>query len=260
MCGSREAGRACAVRPGPRASPRVGVRPRRVRRAGELHARRRDSGAGGSGRHRARGLRARPVLRSRRPGTVHHAGAGLLLSGGGLQLQRDRDRTRARARASVSLRGLRGSRRFLAARSTSCSCSRRCSRFPTRSRCSRRSRGADDRAGGSPSRSKRAYPSPTPSERGCPTPTRSGSPRSTEMLASLERVGLARPLAGGLQPVPPCRGGFVDRGVCRRRVRTSPRRSDSQALDELLTAHRLWSDWLGEGRVRKLALVTEKTC
>ena len=32
------------------------------------------------------------------------------------------------------------------------------------------------------------------------------------------------------------------------------------ALEELLTAHRLWSDWLGKGRVRKLALVTEKTC
>jgi SAM-dependent methyltransferase len=28
-----------------------------------------------------------------------------------------------------------------------------------------------------------------------------------------------------------------------------------RALDELLTAHRLWIEWLGEGRVRKLALV-----
>lgn len=32
-----------------------------------------------------------------------------------------------------------------------------------------------------------------------------------------------------------------------------------QALDDLLVAHRLWSDWLGEGRVRKIALVAEKT-
>ena len=32
-----------------------------------------------------------------------------------------------------------------------------------------------------------------------------------------------------------------------------------RALDELLTAHRLWSDWLREGRVRKLAFVAEKT-
>src|SRR5206468_3722127 len=32
----------------------------------------------------------------------------------------------------------------------------------------------------------------------------------------------------------------------------------SRALEDLLAAHRLWRDWLGEGRVRKLAFVTEK--
>jgi SAM-dependent methyltransferase len=32
-----------------------------------------------------------------------------------------------------------------------------------------------------------------------------------------------------------------------------------EALDDLLTAHRLWIDWLDEGRVRKLALVAERT-
>jgi SAM-dependent methyltransferase len=31
-----------------------------------------------------------------------------------------------------------------------------------------------------------------------------------------------------------------------------------QALDDLLAAHRLWSEWLREGRVRKLAFVVEK--
>jgi SAM-dependent methyltransferase len=31
-----------------------------------------------------------------------------------------------------------------------------------------------------------------------------------------------------------------------------------RALDELLTAHRLWSDWLRDGRVRKFAFVAEK--
>jgi hypothetical protein len=31
-----------------------------------------------------------------------------------------------------------------------------------------------------------------------------------------------------------------------------------RALDELLTAHRLWIEWLDEGRVRKLALVAER--
>jgi SAM-dependent methyltransferase len=32
----------------------------------------------------------------------------------------------------------------------------------------------------------------------------------------------------------------------------------SRALEELLAAHRLWSQWLREGRVRKIALVAEK--
>jgi hypothetical protein len=32
----------------------------------------------------------------------------------------------------------------------------------------------------------------------------------------------------------------------------------ARALEELLMAHRLWSDWLREGRVRKLAFVAEK--
>jgi SAM-dependent methyltransferase len=31
-----------------------------------------------------------------------------------------------------------------------------------------------------------------------------------------------------------------------------------RALDELLAAHRLWSDWLATGRVRKIALVAER--
>jgi sarcosine/dimethylglycine N-methyltransferase len=32
-----------------------------------------------------------------------------------------------------------------------------------------------------------------------------------------------------------------------------------RALDELLAAHRLWGDWLRDGRVRKFAVVAEKT-
>jgi len=31
-----------------------------------------------------------------------------------------------------------------------------------------------------------------------------------------------------------------------------------RALDELLAAHRLWIEWLVEGRVRKLAMVAER--
>ncbi len=30
-----------------------------------------------------------------------------------------------------------------------------------------------------------------------------------------------------------------------------------QALDELIAAHRLWTEWLASGRVRKIALVAE---
>lgn len=36
------------------------------------------------------------------------------------------------------------------------------------------------------------------------------------------------------------------------------RRIGTRALDELLTAHQLWGDWLGSGRVRKFALVAVK--
>ena len=32
-----------------------------------------------------------------------------------------------------------------------------------------------------------------------------------------------------------------------------------RTLEELLAAHRLWSDWLREGRVRKFAFVAEKS-
>jgi SAM-dependent methyltransferase len=35
-------------------------------------------------------------------------------------------------------------------------------------------------------------------------------------------------------------------------------RIGARALGDLLAAHRLWIDWLGEGRVRKLALVAER--
>ena len=32
----------------------------------------------------------------------------------------------------------------------------------------------------------------------------------------------------------------------------------THATAELITAHQLWSDWLGSGRVRKFAMVAEK--
>jgi SAM-dependent methyltransferase len=77
-----------------------------------------------------------------------------------------------------------------------------------------------------------------------------------EMTASLERAGLVltwredHSLAHRLQAqalteafAADAEGIAAQVGVC--------------ALDELLAAHRLWIDWLGTGRVRKLALVAE---
>ena len=97
-----------AVRPGAAPRARVGVRPRRVRRAGELHDRRRDPRAGGAGRHRPRGRGAGPVLRRRRARAPPHAGAGLRLPGRGRQRERRRPRPRARGRPAVPLRDRAG--------------------------------------------------------------------------------------------------------------------------------------------------------
>lgn len=41
--------------------------------------------------------------------------------------------------------------------------------------------------------------------------------------------------------------------------RAISRKIGHRALDDLVTAHRLWSEWLGSGRVRKFAVVAEKT-
>jgi SAM-dependent methyltransferase len=48
------------------------------------------------------------------------------------------------------------------------------------------------------------------------------------------------------------------RGAFTRDAAEIAEQIGQRALDELLVAHRLWSDWLGEGRVRKIALVTER--
>lgn len=79
-----------------------------------------------------------------------------------------------------------------------------------------------------------------------------------EMLGALEQAGLAvrwqqdwtrphRDMADSL------RDAFArDEGEIAAQI-------GRQALEELLVSHRLWSAWLGEGRVRKIALVAEKT-
>ena len=79
-----------------------------------------------------------------------------------------------------------------------------------------------------------------------------------EMLACLERVGLAvrwqddcsrshRVRADALIDAFAADAGDIAAQIGRR------------GLDELLAAHRLWSEWLREGRVRKLVFVAEKT-
>jgi SAM-dependent methyltransferase len=78
-----------------------------------------------------------------------------------------------------------------------------------------------------------------------------------EMLACLERVGLAvrwqadwsrshRAVADSL-----LNSFTADAGAIAAQI-------GQRALDELLAAHRLWSDWLREGRARKIAFVAEK--
>ena len=79
-----------------------------------------------------------------------------------------------------------------------------------------------------------------------------------EMHSLLERAGLAvrwkedwseshREVAAGLAAAYAADSEAIARRIGRRR------------LDDLLTAHRLWSEWLATGRVRKFALVAERT-
>jgi SAM-dependent methyltransferase len=79
-----------------------------------------------------------------------------------------------------------------------------------------------------------------------------------EMLTSLERVGLVvrwhddwsrshRAVADSL-----INAFAADRTAIAAQI-------GRRALEELLAAHRLWSDWLRTGRVRKIAIVAEKT-
>ena len=102
--------------------------------------------------------------------------------------------------------------------------------------------------------------------RSLPEPERASMPDSDtvwltplpDMLACLERVGLVvrwqddcsashRAMADSLIDAFAADAANIAAEIGR------------PALDELQAAHRLWSDWLREGRVRKLAFVAEKT-
>jgi SAM-dependent methyltransferase len=79
----------------------------------------------------------------------------------------------------------------------------------------------------------------------------------SEMLDSLERVGLAvRWREDHSQSHQKVADALID--AFEADATSIAAHIGQRALDELLEAHRLWSGWLREGRVRKLALVAEK--
>jgi hypothetical protein len=77
-----------------------------------------------------------------------------------------------------------------------------------------------------------------------------------EMTASLERAGLAvtwvEDHSGAHRAAAQALAGAFAANADDIAAQVGAR-----ALDELLAAHRLWVQWLDEGRVRKLALVAE---
>src|SRR5947209_16097120 len=78
-----------------------------------------------------------------------------------------------------------------------------------------------------------------------------------EMLACLRRVGLVVRWRGNCSRSHRARAEALINAIAADAENISAQIGQT-ALDELLTAHRLWSDWIEEGRVRKLALVAEK--
>ena len=78
-----------------------------------------------------------------------------------------------------------------------------------------------------------------------------------EMLAYLERVGLrVRWQEDHSQSHLTVASALIDAFAAD--ATAISRHIGHRALEELLAAHRLWSDWLRTGRVRKIALVAEK--
>lgn len=78
-----------------------------------------------------------------------------------------------------------------------------------------------------------------------------------ELLAGLEGVGLqVRWMEQCSQSHGLMVDALIDAFVAERSAITA--QLGRRAVDELLSAHRLWSDWMREGRVRKFAIVAEK--
>ena len=77
-----------------------------------------------------------------------------------------------------------------------------------------------------------------------------------EMLAAVERVGLAvRWCADWSQSHRAVADSLIAAFVADADAIAA--QIGQAALDDLLVAHRLWSEWLGQGRVRKIAVVAE---
>ena len=79
-----------------------------------------------------------------------------------------------------------------------------------------------------------------------------------EMVASLERVGLD---VRWQEDCSRSHRAVADSLIAAFRADASDIAAQigRRALDELLDAHRLWSDWLRDGRIRKIAFVAQKT-
>jgi len=78
-----------------------------------------------------------------------------------------------------------------------------------------------------------------------------------EMLASLDRVGLVVRWQEDCTRSHAATAESLTEAFAADAAAIAAEIGD-RALEELLAAHRLWSDWLRTGRVRKIALVAEK--
>jgi SAM-dependent methyltransferase len=78
-----------------------------------------------------------------------------------------------------------------------------------------------------------------------------------EMLASLDRVGLVVRRQEDQSESHAATAEALTEAFTADSVDIAAQIGD-KALEELLSAHRLWIDWLRSGRVRKIALVAEK--
>jgi hypothetical protein len=78
-----------------------------------------------------------------------------------------------------------------------------------------------------------------------------------EMLALLERVGLVIRWQDDWSQTHCAVADALIGAFCADAAGIAAQ-IGQQAMDELLAAHRLWRDWLRDGRVRKFGLVAER--